>query len=391
MQKDKLIKQIIKNSAGKRIVVLLSVTLFCSSVIYMAAAAKPVSKNDGNTKPALKRIPVSVESVEPVTIRASVETFAEVVPVWQTTLKAQVEGPVTYISKNLEVGNFVKKGEVLARIDNSAYLLNLAEAQSQLANARIEKLQEEREAGQALKNWKQSGLKEEPSPLALHKPQLEAAAAACNAAKKRLAFAEKQLGYTEFRAPYDGVITDKDINPGQALLAGEETIKLYAAQLLEIPVPLDSSQWDLLPESVAEIDCTVTDARTKKSWKAAAVRTAKHLGSQNRLRSLFLRVLDPCEDEKPLLPNSLVRINLTGRNMTGLLCIPESALTGKGLVWLIDENNKLRSLPAKPVFRRKGSIYIPAPNKAAGPVKVALFPNSSFVNDLAVNPVEREG
>ena len=387
MQTTNPFKRFFQRCFDTRTLVFIVAMVLCGIITYLSVTVSPSMQHDVTADSKTERMPVSIVSVEPETARTSIEAFAEAVPLWQTSLKTQVEGPVTFIAQNLAVGNFVEKGELLAEIEKSAYRLNLAEAKSRLETAEFETLQQEREAEQAQKDWEQSGIQAAPSPLALRKPQLKIAKANYQAAEEALAYARKQVGYTEIRAPYDGVVIQRNINFGQSVLVGDEIAKLASVEALEIPVPLDTSQWDMLPQPIAEIEASVTDPQTQAKWMAAAVRAAGHIDSQNRLRTLFLRVTMPYEATPPLLPGNLVKVHLAGRNVTGLLRIPESALTKQGLVWRVDSEEKLQSWSAAPLFYRNGSVYIRPPDSLSPPFQIAVFPNTSFMNGLLVTPL----
>jgi hypothetical protein len=99
-------------------------------------------------------------------------------------------------------------------------------------------------------------------------------------------------------------------------------------------------------------------------------------------------VKDPLRQTPPLLPGAFVKVALTGREMDGLLCIPETAFTKEGVVWLVDGQNRLAAHETAPRFYGDGLVYIENPVPEETAVKVAVSPNSSYLHGLLVDPVE---
>ena len=84
-------------------------------------------------------------------------------------------------------------------------------------------------------------------PLALWEPQVEAARAAVQGARIAVADAELLLSRTEVRAPFAGVVRTESIDLGQFVTAGRAVGRLYAADAVEVVVPLSDA--DAAPHS----------------------------------------------------------------------------------------------------------------------------------------------
>jgi RND family efflux transporter MFP subunit len=376
----------------RRWIVFLTVTALCTAVTVVVMVAKPTPGTTAIERhDTLEGMPVSVQWATPAPRPAMVTALGEVVPVWQSTVKARVEGPVLYISPRLEAGNWVKAGELLVRIDKSNFQMQVSNAQSHLAQAKIEQLRERQEAREARMNWKRSGITGEPATaLVLRQPQLEAAHSAVEAGQAALAFAETQLGYTQVLAPYDGVIMDRAVNPGETLFVGDDVFTIFGMQTVEVSVHLDVDQWDLLGEMNRKTPVRLVSLQQETAWQAHVVRDSRYLDRESRLRTLYLRVDRPLSQTPPLLPGSFVRAEITGRNIPDLVCIPETALTKKGRVWLVDEDDRLQSQSAQPVFYGAGVVYIRHPYPSLQPLRVAVTPNTSFANGLLVQAMDEK-
>ena len=178
----------------KRLLVFLVTATMSAVLLTVVWASKPAP---GAVTEAHKKdpagMPVTVRSVEAADYPAMITAFGEVVPLWQTTIKTQVDGAIEYVSERLQTGNIVRGGELLVRIAKSDFKRQVAEAQSRLAAASVNLLKEEREGWEARKHWTASGLTGQPaSGLVWRQPQLKAAQAEVRAAQAALAQAALQ-------------------------------------------------------------------------------------------------------------------------------------------------------------------------------------------------------
>jgi HlyD family secretion protein len=66
--------------------------------------------------------------------------------------------------------------------------------------------------------------------------EVDAGRAAVEAARAALELAEIQLGYTELRAPFDGVIVSRNIEPGEVVTPGQEVISISDLSEVDLKV-----------------------------------------------------------------------------------------------------------------------------------------------------------
>ena len=57
----------------------------------------------------------------------------------------------------------------------------------------------------------------------------------------------------------------------------------------------------------------------------------------------------------------------------------------------MDQNNSLQPRRVDPVFYGEGVVYIGIPADIEMPVRIAEFPNTSFVSGLKINPIAPKG
>lgn len=371
--------------------VFTTTIIVCFVLVLGLAFLEPVDRVQETNAMDSVGMPVSVLTVEPRTHAARVAALGEVIPVWESTVRAQVNGRIESISETFRAGALVKKGEVLVRLESSAYEAQAADARSRLASAETELLQEELLAQEAQANWARSGIGGQPdSPLTLRTPQLKVARANVVAARTALEYAERQLGWTEIRAPFDGVVISRAVDLGESLFAGDEVGSFYGLDAVEVGIRLDNTEWNLLPKPLIGSEAKLREPQRNSEWVARVIRESQQLDRDSRLRTLFLRVEKPLEQEPPLLPGMFVRSELFGREISGMIRLPESALTKAGKVWFVDSENRLESRRAEPLFRGDGTVFIKVPDEMAQELRVAVSPNSSFISGLRVRAIEAE-
>jgi RND family efflux transporter MFP subunit len=184
----------------------------CSSEKPTAAAAPETVHNVALVKAENATVPDVLSAIG--TVRAA-ET---------AQLSAQMMGNV--LSVNVHEGDAVSAGQVLATIDPSQAQASLDRAQAALAAA-----QHELSAAQAERNLADSTLKrydvlferKSVSPQEYDEikarfqnaaARTEAAKAGESQAKAAVAQAHTAFGYTKIRAPFNGIVTERKVDPG---------------------------------------------------------------------------------------------------------------------------------------------------------------------------------
>ena len=145
----------------------------------------------------------------------------------QATVSSKVTGKVTEVL--VEEGLRVREGQTLARIDDTNVKTSLRLAEAQLVsatNALAETRVRIKEADQELQ--RQTGLVKDKIATQADYDHAEAAALAIKArleqqqadvtvAQKQVAYWEQQLDDTIIRAPFSGIVTSKNAQPGEMI------------------------------------------------------------------------------------------------------------------------------------------------------------------------------
>lgn len=171
---------------------------------------------------------VTVQAISGAAAPASVlDASGYVVARRQATVSSKVTGKVMEVL--IEEGNSVKAGQVLARIDDSNTRAQLDLAQSQLLAARstlVEVQVQLAEAERQLVRTRELADKKLVSQAALDTAQanVDALKARLDSTQSNVEVAQRSVGVqsrflddTVVRAPFDGVITQKNAQPGEMI------------------------------------------------------------------------------------------------------------------------------------------------------------------------------
>lgn len=385
------------------LITLVSIVCLIAAIAYNAsqmntqnkkteASVSTKTKKEMRTSLAPSVVVIEVKAEK---YKARVTGYGEALPRYAITYSALVSGRVDKLTANFETGRVVKKGDILAKLENTSYRQALAQAQSALAQAKLELIEEQRTAELAALEWQRSGLSGEPSsPLVLHQPQLLVKIAALKNAEYSLKKAKEDLDKTVIKVPFNALIVDRDIQPGSYLQTGSTIATLYSTDRVEIEIPLSAKQWSNLPKITNK---ELTQVATKKwpvilystdlnkSWQGYVIRIEQHVNPTSRQRSLFIAVDNPFDANIKLFPGTFVQADIDGAVLNNTWKLPASAISQQGDIWFITENNLLNKVAAHKLFEKADSVYV-SPIKNLNSAKIVKRPLSNYVVGMLVVP-----
>ncbi|MFC7291979.1 efflux RND transporter periplasmic adaptor subunit [Hirschia litorea] len=296
---------------------------------------------------------VLAEEATLANVSLSVEAQGAVRPKRQVQLSPQVSGRVKYVSPNLENGGFVKRGEVLIRLEDADYKLSAVRASSTVASARQALATVMAQAEVAKTELQELGIKN-PSPLALREPQLAEARAALAAAEAQAEDAALQLQRTEVRAPFDGLVESKSVELGQFVSPGSPIGQVFAKDAVEIELAIPNEEMGDLGLPIAfnatkstpgpKVSFSANIGGKPHNWVGTVTRTGASVDTRTRLVSIFSQVDDPfgegADNGIPLAPGLFVDAVIEGRTLNNVIQTPRSALRGLDTVYVVNETEE---------------------------------------------------
>lgn len=357
-----------RKSKAARQVLLILVALAAGAFGYRLIGAKSPQPAGRKVLPPPPLVEVKKVKTSLTVLRISAQGTVE--PLKVARLIPQVSGKVVFISGSMAEGGKFEKGDILVKIEPKDYELALDSATAALKNAESNFLQADESSRQARFEWELAHGKDgsKPPPLAVKLPQLEAARAARDAARAELEKAGLNLERTQIRAPFAGIVHEKNVDLGQYVTPGQSMATLYGTKEVEVKVPMELNKALelVIPGFNASQDAKGSKAVIKAlefdgQWTGYIVRSAGQVDRQTRMLDLFVRVKDPYLSKPPLAVGLFVDVEFQGPALPEGCFIPASALHGTfddAMVWTVDSGNRLHIKRVEVADRGKEQILI---------------------------------
>ncbi|ANF58761.1 efflux RND transporter periplasmic adaptor subunit [Halotalea alkalilenta] len=300
-----------------------------------------------STMPANRRdFPVHVSALGTVASLANV------------SLRPRVEG--TLESIELEEGEWVSRGQVVARIDDRSYRAALAQARGQLAQdeAQLATAEADLARYQRLGNASAIAVQELDTQRQLVR-QYQGMVAADRAA---IESAEVDLSYTVLTSPVDGVVGIRNVDPGNLVSSGDTDPILTITQLDPISV-IFSLPSQYRAEIAGQLATGMqVDIYTSGERQHLASGQLSSLDSTIDVETGTLRMRARFDNPDAVLyPNQFVNVRLQLEVLPDAVVIPETALqtAQDGLfVYVVDENQRVERRPVTMAASGSSSVAI---------------------------------
>ena len=344
-------------------------------------------------EPTRQEPPAQIPFVQTGSVRAGVGAIpvhgaGTVRPGAEVGIAPQVGGRVVWVDPAFRSGGLIREGQTMFRLEETDYLHRLREAEADLAARQVAFLEAQEEAALARTDYEQFSGRQpeagapapEAGPLALREPQLNAARAALDRDESRVASAELALSRTRVNAPFDGYVRDESVDVGQLVAAGESVGWLFAADAVEVMVPLSDSDaalipglWDLPadgPGDRAEARVFAEYGGGRYAWTGYVDRVEAALDEQTRTIDLIVRVPDPfaagvpenpaggAGGNPPLLVGKFVQVQFQGIAPENWFRAPRPALRPGNEVWAVEEDGVIDIVPVLVLQRADGEAFV---------------------------------
>lgn len=187
-----------------------------------------------------KTIQASVVVVQPTTVPIRVEVTGQVAPIVQATLSSRIQGTIDRLL--VREGAKVSKGQVLIKLDSRDLQADLARANADVENTKAH-----------LDRMDQLYTQD-----AVSKQEMENATRAYRVAEANRKVVEAQLSYTVVKAPFNGVITEKNVEAGELASPGQPLLKMEDPRRLRLEATV--AEGDLKAVSIGGNIPVVIDA-----------------------------------------------------------------------------------------------------------------------------------
>lgn len=303
------------------------------------------------------RAPVQTSLTLPGSARAQIET-----PIY-----ARING---YLKRFLvDIGDSVKKGQLIAEIESPEVEQQLRQARATLAVAKATLAQNRANltlAGISAKRWaalakdhavSQQEADEKQASYEAREADVQAAEAAIMSQEANVKRYEELLAFEQISAPFDGIVSSRSVDLGTLVSEGSTT---STRELFRI-VQIDSLRvYVNVPESAMAsvqpgLDVEVRfDAHPGRVWKGAVSRTARSADPASRMMQTEIRVENP---DGVLSSGLYAQVAFQLKRATPPLLIPANALViwPKGTFVAVVDGSSAVHYPAVQIGRDYGT------------------------------------
>ncbi|NTS77514.1 HlyD family efflux transporter periplasmic adaptor subunit [Catenovulum sp. SM1970] len=304
----------------------------------------------------------SVVTAKPTNYIPGLLRLGTVEPVKLRQISTPLSGKVISVSKQLKPASQLSAGHTLLTIDPLPYQVNVSEAKKAVLDAQVE-------------------LKNVNTQFASNSLRVEQAKAYLALTKSQLNYAQDQLIKSQIVLPFNGEITQVQAHLGEYLVAGQAVASVLAKTDKQISVQLSEQDFSRLSQPILNQTITVFSLDKKQQWTAKISGISQH--QKNLQRSLYLELNTTSNNEHSApLYGQHIYAQLPVKTWPQTHVLPESTLTLKGEIWLLDEMDTLVRHPLHDYVIVDNHLYFPMPTHHDK--RAVLYPLTSLSQGMQV-------
>ena len=254
-------------------------------------------------------------------------------PRYQSQLGFQIPGRM--VARDVTIGDIVEKGQRLAALDTVVTRFDLTRAEADFADARAQA--ENADAAEARSRQLMQGNNVSQAILDQAVAKRDTARARVDQAAASLQKARDQMGYTELKAEFDGVVTQRLAEVGQVLSAGQGVVTVARPEIREAVVDVPEQFVGALPaDGVFKVSLQSAPELTARG-RVREIAPLAEAGTRSR------RIRITLEDPGPAFRlGAMIDVSLM-RTLPRRFLLPASALledNQRRSVWIVATDGK---------------------------------------------------
>lgn len=309
-----------------------------------------------------QQISFDTAPVASANIQNSITATGTIEPVTSVTVGTQVSGIVSKLY--VDYNSVVKKGQVIAELDKTNLLSELATAKTQLATAQSQ-LNYQTANYKRYQTLFQKGLvaaDDYDNAKLSYRQAVEQVASA----KEEVQRAQTNLGYATITSPIDGVVLSKSVEEGQTVAASFSTPELFtiAQDLTNMQVVADVDEADIGDVKEGERVSFTVDAYPDDTFEGTVKQVRQEATTTNNVVTYEVVISAPNADLK-LKPGLTANVTIYTAERKGVLAVPSKALRFTptketvGKMKIVDvqgANNKVWTIEGNSIVAHKVNI-----------------------------------
>jgi len=333
-----------KRRSGRKAVRLLLFAILIAAAAGLFVFLKPVA-----TRPQSAAVPsVAVAKAARQDVFNQVPIPAEFRPYVQADLHAMVTGYVDQM--NVDFGDKVKQGEILATIQVPELFDQLHNAEATQQQAQADYINEHLIYTRLLEVVKQNPKLVAQQDLDTAQSKDNSAAAAIAAAKANVEKYQTLVNYTKIIAPFDGVITKRSADPGALVQAGTSSdnsmalLQISDNYLLRLDFPV-SDQYVKYVHLGDPVSVRV-DSLGGKFFTGKVTRFTDQVNLQTRTMITEIEVENPSLE---IVPGMYAVVVFKYAEQPNVLAIPTEAISDPKdpVVYVVNADHEIEARPVK--------------------------------------------
>lgn len=303
----------------RRIIPWIILALIVAGVVAFFVLRPPAPEVEtAEATPTVRQILTSeVTEIAPNTLRQFVKVTGSLVPAEQSVVASQAAGRV--VSVAVRQGDSVSDGQILVEIDRVNLALQ-AEQQRATANATRAQLVSSQQQLERTEELARQGL---ATPSALEQARSATAALEANltALDSAVAAAELALENATVKAPIDGIVSERSVEPGQTITAGTPLFTLVNLDEMDFQASASVNSSALVsPGQTASVTATGLDSQT---FEGEVTRVSPVAQTGTRTVPIFISIAN---DEGRLRGGMFATGQITVAEKVDAIAVPATAL-----------------------------------------------------------------
>jgi HlyD family secretion protein len=341
------------------LVALLAAATITVSAVYSRRGDAPASLTTGTvSRGAIVSVVSATGTLQPVTT---------------VQVGAQVSGSIESLPADFNA--IVRKGQVLARLDQSTFLSSLEQARANLSGAQadLERLKVAKNAADAaLARARELSARQLLPAADLQAAETESrsaaaqvvgAAAKVQQAKSAVQTAEVNLAKTIIKSPIDGVVTARNVDDGQTVAASfsAPTLFVLAADLAKMQLSASIDESDLGQIAAGQAVSFHVDAYPNETFRGTLSQIRLDPTTTNNVVT-YAAIIDAPNPRLQLKPGMTATATIEVARRDDVLRVPSAALRFKpdaAVLAAYGGTAATASAPGKTVWVKNGGSIAP--------------------------------
>lgn len=302
-----------------------------------------------------QKVEYNTEPAQVQNISTSITATGTIEPVTKVEVGTQVSGIIDkiYVDYNTEV----HRGQVIAELDKTNLLSELASAQSNLSNSQAS-LDYQTANFKRYKTLFDKGLVS-ANDYENAKLSYEQAKQQVNVQKQSVQKAQTNLGYATITSPIDGIVLSKEVEEGQTVAASMSTPTLFyiAQDLTDMRVIADIDEADIGGVKEGQRVTFTVDAYPEDIFEGEVTQVRQNATTESNVVTYEVVISAPNDDLK-LKPGLTANVTIYTMEKNNVLGVSTKALRFAPNEALLTEDEKVEDVQApNKVWTKEGNTF----------------------------------